>query len=142
MLGLPSPCRRRLPGSGVPQAVCRRHGRPGPPPSAASSRRRGPTLSGKNRRAMVENPPRRLGPRPLPLHLMAAGLTWASSRNALPLWSSGSPLLRGTLGKGELAERAAALRQSLDGTAPAAFARRSEEATHESQSVIGLTSAA
>src|SRR3546814_11705349 len=75
---------------------------------------------------MVENPPRRLGPRPLPLHLMAAGLTWASSRNALPLWSSGSPLLRGTLGKGELAERAAALRQSLDGTDPAAFARAVE----------------
>src|SRR3546814_10026512 len=57
---------------------------------------------------------------------MAAGLTWSSSRNALPLWSSGSPLLRGTLGKGELAERAAALRQSLDGTDPAAFARAVE----------------
>src|SRR3546814_1948389 len=57
---------------------------------------------------------------------MAAGLTWAPSRNALPLWSSGSPLLRGTLGKGELAERAAALRQSLDGTDPADFARAVE----------------
>src|SRR3546814_14512394 len=57
---------------------------------------------------------------------MAAGLAGAPSRNALPLWSSGSPLLRGTLGKGELAERAAALRQSLDGTDPAAFARAAE----------------
>ncbi len=48
---------------------------------------------------------------------MAAGLTWASSKNALPLWSSGS-----LAWKGDLAERAAALRQSLNGTEPAAFA--------------------
>lgn len=54
----------------------------------------------------------RLGPRPLPLHLMAAGMTWASSRSALPLWSSGS-----LPWKGELAERAAKLRQSLNGNA-------------------------
>ncbi len=48
---------------------------------------------------------------------MAAGLTWASSKNALPLWSSGS-----LAWKGDLAERAAALRQSLNETEPAAFA--------------------
>lgn len=66
---------------------------------------------------MVETPPLRLGPRPLPLHLMAAGLTWAFSRTALPLWNSGS-----LPWKGELAERADALRQSLNGTDLGAFA--------------------
>ncbi len=64
-----------------------------------------------------QNPPGRLGPRPLPLHLMAAGMTWASSRSALPLWKSES-----LPWKGELAERAAALRQRLNGNAdPDAF---------------------
>ena len=70
---------------------------------------------------MPESPPQRLGPRPLPLHLMAAGLTWASSRSALPLWSSGS-----LPWKGELAERAAALRQSLNGIDSDCFARAVE----------------
>ncbi len=64
----------------------------------------------------AEVPPR-LGPRPLPLHLMAAGLTWTSSRSALPLWSSGS-----LPWKGELAERAAALRERLNGADADAFA--------------------
>ena len=59
----------------------------------------------------------RLGPRPLPLHLMAAGLTWASSKNALPLWNGGS-----VPWKDELAERAAALRESLSGADPRDFA--------------------
>lgn len=63
-----------------------------------------------------EAPPR-LGPRPLPLHLLAAGLTWASSKNALPLWNSGS-----LPWKGELAERAAALRERLNGADLGAFA--------------------
>jgi polyhydroxyalkanoate synthase len=49
---------------------------------------------------------------------MAAGLTWASCRSALPLWKSGS-----VSWKGELAERAEALRQSLNGTDQAAFDR-------------------
>jgi polyhydroxyalkanoate synthase subunit PhaC len=66
----------------------------------------------------AENPPLRLGPRPLPLHLMAAGLTWASSKNALPLWSSGS-----LPWKGDLAERADALRLSLKETDLGAFSR-------------------
>src|SRR3546814_9458075 len=85
---------------------------------------------------------------------MAAGLTWASSRSALPLWNSGSLPLNGKLGKGELAERAAALRASLDGTDIAVFAEaverevagrvaalaagveRSEEHTSELQSLM------
>ncbi|MBN9512206.1 MAG: alpha/beta fold hydrolase [Alphaproteobacteria bacterium] len=33
----------------------------------------------------------RLGPRPLPLHLGTALMTWASSESALKLWKSGSP---------------------------------------------------
>lgn len=64
---------------------------------------------------------RRPGPRPLPLHLAAAGLTWACSRSALPLWNSGS-----LPWKGDLAERAAALRASLDGTDAAVFAEAVE----------------
>ncbi|HIP79951.1 MAG TPA: alpha/beta fold hydrolase [Kiloniellaceae bacterium] len=61
-------------------------------------------------------PPGRLGPRPLPLHLTAAGLTWASSRSALPLWSSGS-----LPWKGELADRAESLRQRLGAADPEDF---------------------
>lgn len=67
-------------------------------------------------------PPGRLGPRPLPLHLMAAALTWASSRNALPLLSNGSGSWK-ALWKGELAGRAAALEESLNGIDLAAFDR-------------------
>ncbi|NIA68392.1 alpha/beta fold hydrolase [Pelagibius litoralis] len=66
--------------------------------------------------------PARLGPRPLPLHLMAASLTWASSRSALPLWNSGS-----LPWKGELAERAENLRQRLKASGdPEASAGRLE----------------
>ena len=50
----------------------------------------------------------RLGPRPLPLHLMLAGLTWASSQSALPLWKSGS-----IAWKDGLQENADALAQRL-----------------------------
>ena len=64
----------------------------------------------------------RLGPRPLPLHLMAAGLTWASSRSALPLWSSGS-----LPWKGEGAARAAALRANLKEADLPAFATAVEQ---------------
>ena len=95
---------------------------------------------------MVESPPRRLGPRPLPLHLMAAGLTWASSRSALPLWNVASPPLKGARHKeagqkgagdrGELAERAAALRRSLEGTDPAAFARAVEREVLERMTLL------
>ena len=34
----------------------------------------------------------RVGPRPLPLHMTAAGVTWLLSRAALPIWKSGSPI--------------------------------------------------
>ena len=61
--------------------------------------------------------PRRLGPRPLPLHLSTAAATWSSSRAALALLNSGS--LRW---KPELAEAASALRQSLAAVPPEDFA--------------------
>jgi len=63
-------------------------------------------------------PPPRMGPRPLPLHLGTAALTWMSSRAALPLLMSG--LLPW---KPPLVKEAAALRASLDGVDPEAFAR-------------------
>jgi polyhydroxyalkanoate synthase len=40
---------------------------------------------------MPERTRPRLGPRPLPLHLALANLTWVSSRSALPFWRSGLP---------------------------------------------------
>ena len=33
----------------------------------------------------------RPGPRPLPLHLSIAGMTWLGSQSALPLWRNGWP---------------------------------------------------
>src|SRR3954470_18051693 len=36
-------------------------------------------------------PQPRLGPRPLPLHLSTALMTWASSESAWQLWKRGSP---------------------------------------------------
>jgi polyhydroxyalkanoate synthase len=63
----------------------------------------------------------RMGPRPLPLHLGTAALTWMSSRAALPLLMSG--LLPW---KPALVKEAAALRASLDGVDPEAFARALE----------------
>lgn len=78
---------------------------------------------GRGRQASREREaPARLGPRPLPLHLMAAGLTWASSKSALPLWNSGSIRWKNDPAKGDLAARAQALREKLNGTEPAAFA--------------------
>jgi len=57
----------------------------------------------------------RLGPRPLPLHLMAAALTWTTSRAALPLLRNGSLPWRP-----ELSEAGAALQQSLENHPPEA----------------------
>lgn len=62
-------------------------------------------------------PPRRMGPRPLPLHLGTAALTWMSSRAALPLLMSGLLPWRPSLVK-----EAATLRASLDSVDPEAFA--------------------
>jgi polyhydroxyalkanoate synthase subunit PhaC len=56
-------------------------------------------------------PPRRPGPRPLPVHLLAAGVTWHSSRLALPLLKNG--LLPW---KPDLALHAAALARDLGET--------------------------
>ncbi len=50
-----------------------------------------PQAQTKQRREAETGPAvRRLGPRPLALHLAVAALTWQSSRNAWPIWSSGS----------------------------------------------------
>ena len=59
---------------------------------------------------------RRLGPRPLALHLAVAALTWQSSRNAWPTWNGGS-----LPWKDEAA--AAALRRALEKVDPDAFAK-------------------
>ncbi len=65
---------------------------------------------------MTELEGARLGPRPLPLHLMAAAMTWTGSRAALPLLRSGSLPWRP-----ELSEAGAALRASLESHDPEAF---------------------
>jgi polyhydroxyalkanoate synthase len=62
--------------------------------------------------------PRRLGPRPLPLHLATASLGLLGSRAALPLLRNGSPVW-----KADLAEAARALRQSLAQVDARAFDR-------------------
>jgi hypothetical protein len=60
----------------------------------------------------------RLGPRPLPMHLAIASMTWLSSRGSWPLWSSASPLWRP-----ELRPRMEALDDALADVEPKAFAR-------------------
>jgi polyhydroxyalkanoate synthase len=70
-------------------------------------------------------PERRLGPRPLPLHLAAAALTWTSSRAALPLLRNGS-----LPWKPEFQDAADALRQSLNGADPEAFEHAVEAAAN------------
>lgn len=67
------------------------------------------TAAGTTRQAGL--PPRRQGPRPLPVHLMSAGSTWHSSMLALPFLKSG--LLPW---KPELEPRAAALADALGET--------------------------
>ena len=59
----------------------------------------------------------RLGPRPLPMHLAIATMTWLSSRGIWPLWSSVSPLWRP-----EFRPQIQALEAALDGAEPKAFA--------------------
>ena len=68
------------------------------------------------RSAARPNP--RLGPRPLPLHLTMAALTWQGSKAALPLLSHGS-----LPWKGELARTAADLRAALAEADLEVFAR-------------------
>ncbi|MGB8274915.1 MAG: alpha/beta fold hydrolase [Alphaproteobacteria bacterium] len=59
---------------------------------------------------------RRLGPRPLPVHLAAAAMTWMSSRAAWHVWKRGS-----IAWKGDLTQTAAALKESLDAADPKAL---------------------
>jgi polyhydroxyalkanoate synthase len=59
----------------------------------------------------------RLGPRPLPMHLAIATLTWLSSRGTWPLWSGASPLWRP-----EFRPQMEALDETLEGVEPKAFA--------------------
>ncbi len=65
--------------------------------------------------------PRRLGPRPLPLHLAMAGLAWSSWRlgslNSKPPW-----LVPATTNRPDLAERAEALQRDGASVKPEAFA--------------------
>src|SRR5262245_15724960 len=64
---------------------------------------------------------KRLGPRPLPMHLAIASMTWLSSRGTWPLWSSGSLLWRP-----ELRQQMQALDAALEGVEPKAFAEALE----------------
>ena len=57
---------------------------------------------------------RRLGPRPLPLHLSLSILTWMSSRAALPIWKQGSPPWSPLLEKRHVELAAEAAAQPLD----------------------------
>ena len=59
----------------------------------------------------------RRGPRPLPMHLAIASMTWLSSRGTWPLWSSASPLWRP-----EYRPQLQALDAALEGVEPKAFA--------------------
>ena len=63
----------------------------------------------------------RLGPRPLPLHLTAAALTWTSSLAALPILRQGSPPWKPEA-PAEKPDEAAALRRALAASDPEAFA--------------------
>lgn len=78
---------------------------------------------------------RRLGPRPLPLHLSVAATTWVASRAAWPFWKNASPCSNGsgqktgpggktdeTASRDPLAERSDALRRSLADVDPERFA--------------------
>jgi polyhydroxyalkanoate synthase len=59
----------------------------------------------------------RLGPRPLPMHLAIASMTWLSSRGIWPLWNGDSPLWRP-----EFRPQMQALDAALEGAEPKAFA--------------------
>ena len=67
---------------------------------------------------------RRLGPRPLPLHLAVAALTWQSSRSAWPIWNSGSLPWKDQ-------KAAESLRKALQGVDPEAFSQVLAEAVEE-----------
>ncbi|HSV29546.1 MAG TPA: alpha/beta fold hydrolase, partial [Candidatus Omnitrophota bacterium] len=68
------------------------------------------------RRTTASPLPPRMGPRPLPLHLMSHASMLLASHAALPLWRNGS-----LAWKPSLAPEAEALRQSLDAAGPDAW---------------------
>ncbi|CCG42874.1 alpha/beta fold hydrolase [Magnetospirillum molischianum] len=76
------------------------------------SRQRRPRLS------PVPSPALRIGPRPLPLHLLTHLATLFGSLSALPLWKNGS-----LSWKPHLAEQANALKASLDAAGPETLAQ-------------------
>src|SRR5262245_29893334 len=61
----------------------------------------------------------RAGPRPLPLHLSIAGMTWLGSQSALPLWKNGWPGLSPAVATGLKALAAEAASQSPESLAKA-----------------------
>lgn len=67
---------------------------------------------------------RRLGPRPLPLHLAVAALTWQSSRSAWPIWNSGSLPWKDQ-------KAAENLRKALQGVDPEAFSQALAKAVED-----------
>ena len=73
-------------------------------------------MTGTEAQTAPEPAARRLGPRPLALHLAVAALTWQSSRSAWPIWNSGSLPWKD-------AKAAAALRKVLQGVDPDAFSK-------------------
>ena len=64
----------------------------------------------------------RLGPRPLPVHLATATMTWLGSRNALPFSSNGSPVWRRELWRPEFHTALADIEGALQGAETKAFA--------------------
>jgi len=69
--------------------------------------------------------PLRLGPRPLPLHLAAAALTWTTSLNALPLLKQDSLVWKRGLG-----DQAAKLRKALEASEAEDFAHALNAQAH------------
>jgi len=88
--------------------------------------RRTPDPDGPDGRDSTNPARRRLGPRPLPIHLATALWTWTSSCAAWPHWRSGwlpsSP---------DLAERSERLRTELAKVSPEQFAAALAKATHD-----------
>ncbi len=88
-----------------------------------------PGAAGKSETGQRAAPPPRLGPRPLPLHLMSAMTAWLSSRAALPIlmsdWLRSKPVVAPQLAPPLTQKFTAAARELaglLAGVAPDAFA--------------------
>lgn len=81
---------------------------------------------------------KRLGPRPLPVHLATALWTWTASCAAWPLWRSGWPPSSPARAKTApaSAEAARALREEIASADPEAFAAALDRATRARQSAL------